>query len=207
MSILSRFINNEDGGAYTLSYMMAIPVLVLLLCVIIETVLMMSAKVGTVYSAYSGARTAVVWSSASPSWSDTNDRIRKAAIQSFVPFAGSATAAGAGPGSTVDAADYAKSYAEFAQDPVAKRYVMTKYKNANRLIKVTNSGRPAKFDSPISVTVEYRFKFNLPGIGKLLGEAGPDGGYYFPLQSTVTLQNEGPKNPTQTLGIGYGTFN
>ena len=125
------------------------------------------------------------------------------------PFSGSAKAPGAsdGSGSTGDPAAYAQAYADFANNPVAKGYVQSKYRNAASLIKVTNSGRPAKFDSPISVTVEYRFKFNLPGIGKLLGEAGPDGGYYFPVESTVTLQNEGPRNSSQTLGIGYGSFN
>ena len=202
---ISNLIRDEDGGAYTLSYMMAIPVLALLLCVIVETTLMMSAKVGTVYAAYSGARTGVVWSSASRSRSDADDRIREAAIKSFVPFASSTKASG-GSVTTVDSAKYAKSYAEFAKTPVAKGYVQSKFENAASLIKVTSSGSPSKFDSPMTVTVEYRFQFRLPGIGKLFGEVGPNGDYYVPLESTVTLQNEGPQNSSQTLGIGYGTF-
>ena len=202
---ISNLIHDEDGGAYTLSYMMAIPVLVLLLCVVVETTLMMSAKVGTVFAAYSGVRTGVVWSSASRNWSDAEDRIREAAIRSFVPFAAGTKPSG-GSGMAVDSAAYAKAYAEFAKTPVSKGYVQSKFENAAGLIKVTTSGRPSKFDSPLSVTVEYRFQFRLPGIGKLFGEVGPNGDYYVPLESTATLQNEGPQNSSQTLGIGYGTF-
>ena len=199
---IGNLIWDEDGGAYTLSYVMVIPILMLLTCVAIETALMMGAKVGTSYAAYSGARTAIVWSSASDNWSETEAKIEKAAIQSFVPFASGMGSTGSTPD---EANEYAKSYTSFASEPVAEGYVRAKYANAVKRLTITVDGPPDVHDSDISVTVEYRFRFNIPGIGKLFGEADGEG-YSFPLSTTATLQNEGPKNEDQELGIGYGTF-
>ena len=199
---LKQLARCEHGAAYTLSYVMVIPILMLLTCVIVETTLMMCAKVGTVYAAYSGARTAAVWASASRDWSAAEDRIEQAAVKSFAPFAGGTSAKGSVP---AEASDYAAAYTEFADEPVSESYVRAKYQNAANRLKITTSGAPASHNADIEVTVEYRFRFNIPGIGKLLGEKGDDG-YYFPLTSTATLQNEGPNNRRQDLGIGYGKF-
>ena len=190
----------EDGGAYTLSYAMVIPLLMLLTCVIVETTMVMCAKVGTAYAAYSGARTAIVWSSASDNWSEAEEKIEQAAIQSFVPFASGMGAKGSAPNR---ASEYVSSYSAFANDSVSKKYIRSKYANAAKRLKVTTGGAPDSHDSDIEVTVEYGFRFNIPGIGKLIGEKD-DEGYSFPLKSTASLQNEGPKNDRQDMGIGYG---
>jgi Flp pilus assembly protein TadG len=198
---LHHLITDEEGGAYTLSYVMVIPILMLLICLTIETTLLMSAKVGTSWSAYASARTAIVWASATENWSDAENKIEEAAVQAFVPFSTGMGAKGTAPDR---ATDYAKSYAEFADKPAASAYIKNKYANANERLKVTiNGGKPASHDADITVTVEYRFRFNIPGIGKLIGEKDGDG-YSFPVKSTATLQNEGPKNDQQALGIGYG---
>ena len=197
---IKSLFSEEDGGAYTLSYVMVMPILMLLTCVVVETTLLMSAKVGTVYSAWSGARTAIVWSSALEDWSAVEDRIEVAAVQSFVPFASGMGVKGSPPDR---ASAYAESYESFANDPVSANYVRSKYANAVDRLTVKTDGPPASHDSDISVTVQYKFRFNIPGIGKLLGEKDGDG-YSFPLTSTATLQNEGPKNEQQDLGIGYG---
>lgn len=201
--ITGQILRNEGGGAYTLSYVMVLPILMLLTCVIVETTLMMCARIGTIYAAFSGARTAIVWSSANDNWSDVEDRVEQAAIQSFVPFASGMGANGAAPNR---AADYVASYSSFADDSVSDGYIRAKYANAEKRLKVTTTGAPGSYDSDISVTVEYRFRFNIPGIGKLIGEQDADG-YSFPLRSTVTLQNEGPKNDQLNMGIGYGKLN
>ncbi|MFK7769460.1 MAG: TadE/TadG family type IV pilus assembly protein [Mariniblastus sp.] len=193
-------LRNECGGAYTLSYVMVIPILMLLTCVIVETTLMMCAKIGTSYSAYSGARTAIVWSSANSNWSDVEEKIERAAIQSFVPFASGMGKKGSAPNRT---SDYISAYESYADKTVSENYVRSKYANAADRLKVTTSGAPNFHGSDIRVTVEYRFRFNIPGIGKLIGEKDNDG-YSFPLRSSATLQNEGPKNRQQTMGIGYG---
>ena len=211
LPVALRFLNKpivdlhdrQDGGAYTLSYAMVIPILMLLTCVVVESALVMCAKVGTAYSAFSGARTAIVWSSANDNWAEVEERVEAAAVQSFVPFASGMGASGSASSSSVSR--YISSYGEFAQEPAAENYLRAKYANAETRLKVTTSGAPANYDSDIKVTVEYRFKFNIPGIGRLIGEQDGDG-YSFPLTSSVTLQNEGPQNQQQRLGIGYGTF-
>ena len=197
---MRKLLRNEDGGAYTLSYVMVIPILMLLTCVIVETTLMMCAKIGTSYAAYSGARTAIVWASASDDWSDVEQKVETAAIQSFVPFASGMGKTGSAP-SRAD--DYINAYSAFVIEPASESYIRSKYANAVDRLEVTIDQAPSSYDSDIRVSVEYRFRFNVPGIGKLFGEADDDG-YSFPLRSSATLQNEGPKNPQQTLGIGYG---
>jgi hypothetical protein len=72
-------------------------------------------------------------------------------------------------------------------------------------VKLKIDGPPEKSDTPITATVTYQFPFNLPLIAPLLGKEGPDG-YYFPLSSTATIPNEGPRDNRNTIGIGYGTL-
>ena len=83
---LRQFCNDEEGAAYTLSYVMVIPVYALLICLIIETVLMLTAKLGTVYAAYAAVRTASVWSSHT-TWEKAKEKAERAAFQSMTPFA------------------------------------------------------------------------------------------------------------------------
>lgn len=197
----TRIATNEDGGAYTLSYVMVVPFVMLFVCLVVETTLMLSAKVGTVYAAYAGARVGSVWSSATD-WQSAEERIELAAVKAFVPFASGSSDGEAGSAVGVDR--YYTSYSEYVDDPVSEKYVRKKYANASSKLKVKTDGPPARWDSDITVTVTYESPFRVPGIGRLLGESGGGGRYYFPLESSVTLRNEGPQNARQELGIGYG---
>lgn len=204
--LLQRLALDEDGGAYTLSYVMVVPFVMLFMCLIVETTLMLSAKLGTVYAGFAGARVATVWSSAT-SWDNAEDRIEQAAIKAFVPFAsGSVTRSNGTSDVEADMDAYYESYSEYVDDPVSEAYVRKKYANAASSLTITTDGPPENWDSDITVTVKYECPFRIPGIGRLLGEKGSDGGYYFPLSSKVTLINNGPQNDTQKLGIGYGTL-
>jgi len=199
---LTRIATNEDGGAYTLSYVMVVPFVMLFMCLVIETTLMLCAKVGTVYAAYSGARGGTVWTSATD-WQSAEERIEHAAIKAFVPFA-SGSSDGDQEEASADVARYYESYSEYVDDPVSETYVRKKYQNAASKLQVKTDGPPSTWDADFTVTVTYESPFRVPGIGRLLGEDGGGGRYYFPLTSSVTLQNEGPQNATQELGIGYG---
>lgn len=203
-TLFKRIACDEDGGAYTLSYVMVVPFVMLFMCLVIESTLMLSAKLGTVYSAYAGARVASVWSSAT-SWERAQTRIEQAAIQSFVPFA-SGSAGKMDEAGDVDHQRYYESYSDFVDDPTSSAYVRKKYRNAQSSLTITTDGPPSNWNSDITVTVTYDFPFRVPGIARLLGERGSDGEYYFPLTSRITLQNDGPQNDTQDLGIGYGTL-
>src|SRR5262245_4523384 len=82
---LRRLIVDEDGAAYTMSYVMVIPVYALFICMMIESVLFLTAKLGTVYAAFAAARTASVWSSAT-TWDKTMEKAQLSAVRSMTPF-------------------------------------------------------------------------------------------------------------------------
>lgn len=205
---LGRFARDEEGAAYTLSFVMVIPIFALLICLIIEAALIMTAKLGTVYSAYAAARTASVWSSHT-TWEKTMEKSKRAALKTMVPFAsGTQGFLSSRPASRDTVADgllYMGAYEAYAKDPQSKKYLAFKYGYASRNVKVTIEGPPKDSNSPITATVTYQFPFNIPGIAPILGDKGDDG-YFFNISSTATIPNEGPRDNRKTIGIGYGTL-
>lgn len=203
-----RFLRDEEGAAYSLSFVMVIPIYALLMCLIIEGALIMTAKIGTTYSAYAAARTASVWSSHT-SWEKAMEKSKYAALKTMVPFAsgtqGLASSIPTDSQTVSRGLDYWIAYKAFAADPESDKYVAAKFGYASRNVTVTIEGPPKKSDSPITAKVTYRFPFNIPGIARILGDKGPDG-YYFNISSTATLPNEGPRDDRKTIGIGYGTL-
>jgi hypothetical protein len=197
---LRGFHDDELGGAYTLSYVMVFPFMMLLIALLVETVLMMNSKLGTVYSAYAAARAASVWSSADQ-WPDAQRRIEKAARQAMVPFASGSNRDG---GAVAEEDDYQRAYQAWVDDPVSAGYVRAKMRDAFNNMQVEVE-RPSQWDSEIKVRLTYQYPFRVPGLGRLLGQQQSSGSYTFPLTTEVSLQNEGPQNPTQTLGIPYGS--
>ncbi len=194
-----RFDADECGGAYTLSYAMAIPFLMLLVALVVETTLMMSAKLGTVYAAYAAARSASVYSSASE-WEQARAVIERAARQAMVPF-GSGAIRGSDSSPTGEA--YVRAYRQWVTTRVSRGYVRAKMSDVEEHLSVSIDGPATAWNSDITAEVTYKFPFHVPGIGKLIGQQAP-GGFVFPLTSRVVLQNEGPQNHQQDLGIGYG---
>lgn len=208
---LCRLAIDEAGAAYTLSYVMVIPFYALLICLIIESALMLTAKLGTVYAAYAAARSATVWSSAT-TWEKAQKKAREAAFKSMTPFA-SGMHLGVRDLASVPAAEEAGrfwlAYQAFAKDTVSNKYLASKYSYARRNVNVEFSGPPATWKSDIKVKVSYDFPFNVPGIGRMLGKPKFDGtgiNYYYTISSEVSLPNEGPKDGLKTIGIGYGTL-
>jgi len=205
-----RFARNEDGAAYTLSYVMVIPLYALLICLIIEACMMLTSKLGTVYAAYAAARSASVWS-AHTTWEKAKERAEKAAFNAMTPFASGTQPQpfGAPPIPTLDSGAYIGAYELFAEKTVSETYVLTKYLYTKSHVKVTIDGPPATSNADITAKVTYEFPFNVPGIGMILGRKGWDGRYYFSMTSQATIPNEGPQNEgntntTNSIGIGYG---
>lgn len=205
---IRRFLNDEEGAAYSLSFVMVIPIYALLMCLIIEGALILTAKLGTVYSAYAAARTASVWSSHT-TWEKTMEKSKHAALKTMVPFAsGTQSFVSSVPTDSATVANgaiYWGAYKVFAKNPESNKYVIAKYGYASRNVKVSIEGPPEKSDSLITAKVTYQFPFNIPGIARILGDRGPDG-YYFRISSTATIPNEGPQDDRKTIGIGYGTL-
>lgn len=205
---LVRFVRDEEGAAYSLSFVMVIPIFALMICLIIEGALIMTAKLGTVYAAFAAARTASAWSSHT-TWEKTEEKAQKAALQAMVPFAsGTQGLLSSVPtdGDTVaDGAVYIAAYNAFAKNAQSTKYLASKYGYASRNVKVEIEGPPTSSDAPITAKVTYQFPFNVPGIARILGDKGPDG-YFFNISSTATIPNEGPRDNRKTIGIGYGTL-
>ena len=154
---------DEDGAAYTLSYVMVIPVYALLICMIIETVLMLTAKLGTVYAAFAAARTASVWSSAT-TWDKTMTKAKAAATKSMTPFAsgthGGSTKAASPPMRLAYVAAY-HAYAkksDFEQVP-ARQVRLRPGAREGR----DRQARPNIGTADITAKVTYEFPFNVPG--------------------------------------------
>jgi Flp pilus assembly protein TadG len=206
---LRRFANDEEGAAYSLSFVMVIPIYALLMCLIIEAALILTAKLGTVYAAYAAARTASVWSSHT-TWEKTMEKSQRSALKTMVPFAsGTQSLSASAPPLTADTAvnglNYWIAYQAYANKPQSNKYLASKYGYASRNVKVTIEGPPETSDSPITAKVTYQFPFNIPLIARILGDKGPDG-YFFNISSTATIPNEGPQDDRKTIGIGYGTL-
>lgn len=199
---MRRLATDEDGAAYTLSYVMVIPVYALLMCMIVESVLMMTAKLGTVYAAFAAVRTATVWSSAT-SWEKATAKAQHAAVSAMTPFA-SGTHGGGEKATNADAIAYEGAYHAFAKAPISDKFLRNKYGYAQEHVKVEIDGPPTDATAPITAKVTYEFPFNVPGIARIFGKKGNDGKFYFRLTSEATLDNEAPQDNQKTIGIGYG---
>lgn len=214
---IRAILTDEDGAAYTLSYVMVIPFYIIMVCAFVETSLMLIAKTGTIYAAFAGARSSMVWNTVGDSES-AGRKTRDAVVQAMVPFAsgltefrrnGSRTPAQTSPRAVafVDAYQRHVSQENGGTAPYA-RYVHAKYAYAERATDVTvaiqhRQGKPP-WQEDIEVTVEYKFPFSVPIIGRLLGTE-QDGEFIFPIRTTVVLQNEAPQNDEKRLGISYAS--
>ncbi len=195
-----RLVLDEGGAAYTLSYVMVFPILMLLVALSVESALMLMAKLGTVHAAYVAARVAAVQGSARD-WPNARQRIEQATRQAMVPFANGANRSS---GTADDLQQsYRRAYRQWADDAVADGYIQSKQRDVGVAVQVEVGGPPTSWQSEITAEVTYRYPFRVPGLGRLLGERS-DSGFTFPLTSRVTLPNDGPQNQWQDMGIGYG---
>ena len=83
---------DESGASYTMSYVLTFPIYLLLICVMIQSTLILLVKIGNVYATYAAARAAVVWQSSDPEDPEKglkNARFHagRAAILAMAPFA------------------------------------------------------------------------------------------------------------------------
>ena len=212
---VKRVCLDEDGAGYTLSYVFTIPIYILMLAVVLESTFLLMAKLGTVYAAFAGARSAIVWY---PSAHEAvaEEKARKAATRAFVPFASGA--ASAKTDAAVDESDmdaYLEAYQEYLatvgfDKPAPKRYVRAKYRYAHApdVLDVQLEVRPIEggevWEEDIICTVTYNFPFSAPIIDRLMGQPSPNG-YIYPITSRVVLQSETPMNEEKRLGISYAS--
>ena len=81
-----RLAADEEGSAYVLWYVMVLPVVIFIMVLVVETALIMTAKIGVTYAAFAAVRSAAVWQSTAGT-AVAEQKARQAAIQALVPFA------------------------------------------------------------------------------------------------------------------------
>ncbi|WP_437188310.1 hypothetical protein SH668x_001749 [Planctomicrobium sp. SH668] len=202
---VSMTASDESGASYSLGWVMTLPFYIVFVGFTTECTLLMVAKAGSVYSAYAGARTAIVWNGVEDGNMQTLQRAREAAQQAFVPFANGTRRVHR----TINAAQasgwhraYTRAHNDFSTKPASSRFLFAKMKDSTDSLSVTLSS-PTDFLDDIRCKVEYRYRFHVPIVGNILGSQGGDGYYTRPIVSEVSLQNEGLQNASGRLGIAF----
>ena len=217
-------IRDEDGAAYSLSFVMVFPIYVLIIALILETTFMLVAKMGTIYAAFAAARTSIVWTTVEKPGGNggvnltTTSMAQRAAVQAMVPFAsGMHQMQGTSQNANADADAYLKAYKAYTEgktkNSLRDKYILNKFKYAEEAVIVLPIcvGDGECWQQDIEATVFYEAPFLLPYIGRLLGgEIKNFSGtrvVSITMTSKATLLNECPKNPSGSLGINYATTN
>ena len=91
-----RIHNDTNGAAYSLSFIMVLPFLVLSIALVMETTFMLVAKIGTMHAAFAAARTASVWTTRDARFQTSDDdfllaraKAQQAAVTAMVPYSSS----------------------------------------------------------------------------------------------------------------------
>lgn len=207
-----QVFRDEDGAAYSLSYVLVFPIYVLLVILVIEATLILIVKLGTIYAAYAAARSLIVWHSMADE-GIARAKAEQAAVQAMVPYASSwrthARLAGIDFPSP-QAEDFFRVYRFYHDKPANyRRYIVNKYRWAEWATRVNYNrellGSEA-WNADIRATVTYKMPLHMPAIARLLGTRhdGPRGRYYLvEITSSATLQDEAPQNETMELGVNY----
>ena len=205
---IRALVRDEEGAAYSLSYVLTFPIYLLLVCAIVQSSTILVVKMGTVYASFAAARSAAVWLSAEPA-SAAEGQVRRAAVHAMVPFASSNSAhlkrLGASGGGVAQARQYHNAYLKYSENgPAPEKYTSAKFRCAEAATTATwTPGKPRE-NEDVTLTLTYRMPLSIPWFARLVGH---DDGIY-PIETQVTLQNEGPKGADRhpsgrPLGIDY----
>jgi hypothetical protein len=200
----------EDGASYSLGFMIVMPIFVLVVCLVVETTLILVTKIGTTYAAYAAARSAVVWVPSGVDRSVAQRKMKLSAVQAMTPFSSGATHHQplTSMPSPSDFAQYYAAHRSFADKPGAVDYIGAKYRYADWAVDVkTDAGMDFRKD--VTLTLTYKAPFHLSSVGRFLGKRDLASGFYhYPMTTVVKLENHAPRNettnpPNRPLGISY----
>jgi hypothetical protein len=207
---LVELVSGESGAAYSIAYVLTFPLYLWLVCLVIESSLLLVCKFGTVYAAYAASRSAIVWRSTQPAGS-AYLQTQRAAIHALVPFASSYQAHGDGTagGSWFSADDYVQEAGKRIKGSGVESYLRAKFLYARKAtsVWVTKSGSGP--NDMVTAHVRYRAPTWVPGIGVFFGKKSPWGGNYYvvEIESAVVLPDESAKSmdgkKEGKLGINY----
>ena len=206
VGLVRRFHLDEEGAAYTITYVMTLPIYMIMVMAFIELSMALSVKVGTSYAAFGAARTAAVWDSIDHSLAQ--EKSRQSASQAMAPFAGGLAGNALGNSGTDSKEqafmDFYRSNKGSTQ--ASEKYVLGKYRyavNATRVRIANRSTGKEPWEEDVVVTVEYDYPFLFPFFGRLMNGTKRNGVYSRTIATSVSLQNEAPANQQKRLGIRY----
>lgn len=197
----------EAGAAYSLSYMLTIPLIALIICLVVDLTLILVAKIGTVYAAYAAARTAVVWVPSGVSPGTAKDKVDAAAQNAMTPFASSNAHHRPISSPPPSGLVYYAAHKSFAENPADFDYIGWKWLYASWATKVTVDGG-TDYKKDVTVTIDYRAPFHMPAVGRIFGSPTLFGFYTTNIRTVVKLENQAPRSdeknpPSRPLGISY----
>jgi hypothetical protein len=193
----------EDGVDYTINLIATFPLLMFLVCLVLETTLILATKIGTVYAAYSAARSALVWEVHGPD--EAARKAGRAAVLAMAPFSRGLGPYPIRPGDAVrdSARAYVDLYRRAIDGPVQPSFLANQYVRADGATSVELDGltdnRPR-----LSATLRYRYPLRFGIIGFLIARRDPaTGERTWPITTVISLQRQEVLDGKRPLGIPY----
>jgi hypothetical protein len=195
----------EEGVSYTLPFVLLVPFYLFFVLIVFETAFLLLAKIGTMYAAHAGARSAVVWQSAQPE-ALRQPRVQQAVLTALAPFAVDNRASAGG--TAAEAVEFANAYTAASSPGQAvpttlglpadysPQGLQNRYGSAADRTTIAIDWGTGKPNSDVSVTVTYSAPLHVPVVAAWLGRQ-------YTMTSTATLPSEAPRSADGTLGIGY----
>lgn len=206
---------DECGAAYSLSFVLTIPLYLVFCGLMLETTFLIIARIGTVYAAYAGARSAAAWDALQDPVL-ASERLHEAICSGLAPFAVSAgfdpTASnsasdGLAPHMLSAADDYAAAMQKSAgteRDLDSAELVRHYYRICHR-VTAHKQHHSQDADHAVSVSVTYRAPLIFPGVARLFDEDHRRP-FEYPLTATVHMSRSVATAPRGTLGIDYHAY-
>ncbi|MFO0953405.1 MAG: hypothetical protein U0835_20100 [Isosphaeraceae bacterium] len=192
----------EAGLDYTLNVTIVLPFLALVVCGVFELTGLLTAKVGSVYAAYSATRSWLVWEVEGPE--KAQEKAEQAVSMALAPF-------GHGPSDDprpvpprIDqyAREWAEAYQRGVNGPLRPEYLRHLYSHAALSTKIkVEPEEPGGLKS--TLTYDYPFRFDL--IGRLFGRPvdPATGRRTWTVTTHITLTRQEVLGASAPFGIDY----
>lgn len=199
------FARSESGAAYSVNFLMVLPIIMTMLAVTIETVFYFQAAMGLEYASQAAARSATVWYHHGGPLK-AREKALQAAVQGMLSQARGMPDGVEGKGAPAPfAKDLLAHASEDGKVPMSAGYLARKidyaYRNMSVEIRKESPANPAEpWRYEFAVTVNYRHRIGIPLVALLLGFK--DGKVLMSREALIGC--EAPQNIREQLGIPYG---
>lgn len=205
--------SNEGGAGYTMGVVLTLPLFLLLCGMAFESTFLIIAKIGTVYSAYAGARSTAVWHTMPGGLEE--QRVTEAVVSGLAPFAASvgfdprmndASPSTLPPYAMTLAENYYRAAQKSADPEKLDRESMEQhYLRVFQRTKIRSTISQRHHGAEIVTMVEYAAPLIIPGIAPFLDDDHRSPWQYV-MTAEVRMTLEAPKSRDGTLGIEYQPF-